>query len=441
MYKGWFTGIIWNMKFKSKIVLLLCFFVGTVCAFSEKITLSASDAVRYALENNITVKENKINLDSAAREKNFSWNGISPSASLSANYSRDVPSKENSHDTISAGVRISASLTPSLYTQIKNAALAYQAQEITFENAKNTISSSVLKNYYAILYEVENLELSRKNLETKKKQYDANLEKFNRGMLNQVDVLSAQIAWQNMELTVETQKINLENSLAQFRQSLGLSQETEIEFSNNFERFFSFNKIDADKITVKSSEIELLEKQLESAKNTLLANRLKTYGPSISASYNYSENYAADGFEKLSDGGSVSAGVSIPLDGIMPWSSSAQGIDSAKENIRLLELKLEDQKTTVRIKADSLIKKINQCVENIKVRKSSIELAETNYAMTLKAYNYGTRDLLTLQAAQDNLLESKVNLISEANTLVACLCDLINISDIGFENITGEVNE
>ena len=70
-------------------------------------------------------------------------------------------------------------------------------------------------------------------------------------------------------------------------------------------------------------------------------------------------NYAADGFEKLSDGGSVSAGVSIPLDGIMPWSSSAQGIDSAKENIRLLELKLEDQKTTVRIKADSLIKKIN----------------------------------------------------------------------------------
>ncbi|MEE1181548.1 MAG: TolC family protein, partial [Treponema sp.] len=90
---------------------------------------------------------------------------------------------------------------------------------------------------------------------------------------------------------------------------------------------------------------------------------------------------------------------------------------------------------------DSLIKKINQCVENIKVRKSSIELAETNYAMTLKAYNYGTRDLLTLQAAQDNLLESKVNLISEANTLVACLCDLINISDIGFENITGEVNE
>ncbi len=426
------------MKMLGKWPLFLTFFLYGSLAFADKISLTPQTAVEYALNNNISLKQEKITLGSKERDKKYSWNGVSPSASLSATYSSALPSKENSRDTISAGARISATLTPSLHAQVKNAALAYEQQEINYESAKSTISLSVLKNFYEILYEKENLSLCEKNLETKKKQYKSNLEKFNRGMLNQVDVLSAQINYQNTELTFETQKINLESNIAIFKQTLGIPQDQEIEFSGNFNGLFNFKKISGESIQMNSPSVALLEKQLESARNSLLLNRFKIYGPSLTASYNYSTTYIADGFEKNGNGGSLSIGASIPLDGFMPWSSSSQLINSSKDNIESIELKLEDEKESIRIKSESLVKKINQCVDNLKVRKDSIKLAETNYDMTLKAYNYGTRDLLTLQAAQDSLLSSKVNLIAEANTMVVSICELENICGMVPGTLLGE---
>ncbi|MDO4505796.1 MAG: TolC family protein [Spirochaetales bacterium] len=418
--------------------LLVALVLSSGVAFADKISLTPQTAVEYALENNISLKQEKITLDSKEREKKYSWNGVSPSASLSASYTSSIPSKEKSRDTISAGARISATLTPSLYAQVKSAALAYDSQEINYESARTSISFSVIKNYYEILYEKENLSLSEKNLETKKNQYKSNLEKFNRGMLNQVDVLSAQINYQNTELTFETQKINLESNIAIFKQTLGIPQDQEVEFSGDFNGLFNFKKITGESIQINSPSVALLEKQLESARNSLLLNRFKAYGPSLTASYNYSTSYFADGFEKNSNGGSLSVGASIPLDGIMPWSSSAQSINSSKDNIESIELKLENEKESIRIKTESLVKKINQCVDNLKVRKDSIKLAETNYDMTLKAYNYGTRDLLTLQSAQDSLLSSKVNLIAEANTMVASICELENICGMNPGTLLGE---
>lgn len=418
--------------------LLVALVLSSGVAFADKISLTPQTAVEYALENNISLKQEKITLGSKERDKKYSWNGVSSSASLSASYTSSIPSKEKSRDTISAGARISATLTPSLYAQVKNAALAYEQQEINYDSAKSTISLSVIKNYYEILYEKENLSLCEKNLETKKNQYKSNLEKFNRGMLNQVDVLSAQINYQNTELTFETQKINLESNIAIFKQTLGIPQDQEVEFSGDFNGLFNFKKITAESIQINSPSVALLEKQLESARNSLLLNRFKIYGPSLTASYNYSTSYFADGFEKNSNGGSLSVGASIPLDGIMPWSSSAQSINSSKDNIESIELKLENEKESIRIKTESLVKKINQCVDNLKVRKDSIKLAETNYDMTLKAYNYGTRDLLTLQSAQDSLLSSKVNLIAEANTMVASICELENICGMNPGTLLGE---
>lgn len=421
--------------------MFLAVFFTTAFAYADKLILTPQSAVEYALKNNISLKQDKITLDAKEREKKYSWNGASPSASLSATYSSALPSKENSRDTISAGARISTSLTPSLYTQVKNAAIAYEAQEITYDAAKSNISFTVIKNYYGILYEMENLSLSKKNLETKKNQYKSNLEKFNRGMLNQVDVLSAQINYQNTELTVESQKISLENSIATFKQTLGIPQEQEVEFSGDFNSILDLKKIDGSLVESKSSSVALLEKQLESARMSLLASRFKAYGPTLTASYNYSKSYYADGFDNYSNGGSLSIGASIPLDGIFPWSSSSLSINSSMDNIETLELKLESEKTNVKIKTDSLVKKINQSIDNIKVRKSSIDLAEKNYDMTLKAYNYGTRDLLTLQSAQDSLLSSKVNLVSEANTLVASLCELENICGMVPGTLLGVENE
>lgn len=405
---------------------------------AQKIVLTAESSVAHALENNISIQQNEIKLDASKRDKRWSWNSASPSASASANYSKAVPGKENSKDSVSFNARVSTSLSPSLPTQIKSARLSYEQQKISYDNAVSSITLSVLKAYYNILYNIENLGLLRKNLETKKSQYESNLSRYNRGMLNRVDVLSAQINYQNSELNVHSQEINLENLVAQFKQAIGIAQDAEIEFSGDFNKVLSLEKIDISDLEKKSSSIEAIEKQIELERNSLASLRLNAYGPSLTAGYSYSSTYNTKGFEKTSDGGTISVGASIPLDGIFPWSKNSLSIESQKDNIKNLELKLKDEKTGFGIRVDSLVKKINQGIDNIKVRKSSIELAETNYKMTLEAYNHGTRDLLTLQAAQDNLLSSRVNLVSEANALVSSIHELENECGWEYGSLLGE---
>jgi outer membrane protein TolC len=56
--------------------------------------------------------------------------------------------------------------------------------------------------------------------------------------------------------------------------------------------------------------------------------------------------------------------------------------------------------------------------------QNNVALAQKTYDMTLNAYNYGSRDLLTLQNAADSLLKSKNELQSQVYNLICKIMDL-----------------
>ena len=52
--------------------------------------------------------------------------------------------------------------------------------------------------------------------------------------------------------------------------------------------------------------------------------------------------------------------------------------------------------------------------------------------MALDAYNHGTKDLLSLQNAQDSLFSTRVNLLNQAYTLETTVLNLENIIGVPF---------
>lgn len=403
----------------------------------DKIVLTPDAAVEFALNNNLTIKQNQISLDAKKRENSVSWNSVSPTAKVSGSYSNPLPGKENSNGTVSLGASINTNFSPSLYTSIKNAKLAWEQQQISYDTAVKNVQLAVLKSYYSILYQKENLDLVQKSLETKKKQYEANQQRYKRGVLSRVDVLEAQVNYENSVLSYENAKIQQENAIASFKQSIGINQNMQVEFSGDFDRVLGLEKFSLENIEKKSSAVELLEKQIEQAKVSVMAQRFSAWGPSISAGYSYSYS-SQDGGKNWNDGGNLSVSASIPLDGFFPWSKGAQNIENQKDNLKNLELKLADEKTTFEIETDNLEKKIMQSFANIKARKKSVQLAQTTYDMISEAYGHGTKDLLTLQVSEDNLLSAKVNLIMEAKTFIDSVYELENKCGLEFGSLLGE---
>ena len=401
------------------------------CYSQENIRkLTVDDAVILAADNNISLQRQRISLNTLEKKKDTSWNGISPSLSASGNMS--IPFEENSKMSYSISASASLNFTPSLFSAIKTAKLNYENGVTSYENAVRTVELNVRKVFCNLLYTKENIQLQERKLETAKSLYESNLAKYNRGQLSELDLLNSQYNYESTIPTLQSLQINYDNSIATFKQTLGLNQSEEIELVGNIEDFLNIGKIEINKNIEEVPAVKTILANMELAKTQLLATRFSAWGPSLSASYSYGKSGNFESSDLRTTGNALSLSLRIPLDGFLPWSNGALSIANQKANLQDLELQLKEKKESTELEIQNSIKKIEQAQAQLNVLENNVELAQKRYNMTLTAYNHGSKDLLTLQNASDALMTARINLSSQKITIFSAILDLENILGVPF---------
>lgn len=423
----------------------------------SKIVITIQDAVQTALENNISLKRSQIQFDAAERTKKSSWNSVSPALSVGGGFSK---SNENFAENYSAYIQASVGITLStnLYSDIKNAALRYEAGELSYETAKRSIEMNVRSAFYALLYQKENISLQEQNLETTRELYQTNQRKYSRGAISEIDVLSSQVNYERNIPLLQNAQITHDKNLALFKQMLGLDQDTQIVLSGNLDeiinslapnlsgrnesvRSFVENVENND---AKNFELAALEKNLEIAENNLLASRFSAYGPTISAGWSYQPTWSKTpvaGSVGPNDAGRLSLSINIPLDGLFPWSQKGLAISSAKDNIKDLQLQIQDKKTSVQVETQSAIQSIEQMSATLQTLQASERLAERTYQMTQEAYGRGTRNYTELLSAQNSLENARLSLKQQAYNIATSILNLENNLGIPFGTLLNNENK
>ena len=417
---------------KKVLLLTTIFLCGMVFCYSQENIrkLTVDDAVILAADNNISLQRQRISLNTLEKKKNTSWNGISPSLSASGNMS--IPFEENSKMSYSISASASLNFTPSLFTAIKTAKLNYENGVTSYENAVRTVELNVRKVFCNLLYTKENIQLQERKLETAKSLYESNLAKYNRGQLSELDLLNSQYNYESTIPTLQSLQINYDNSIATFKQTLGLNQSEEIELVGNIEDFLNIGKIEINKNIEEVPAVKTILANMELAKTQLLATRFSAWGPSLSASYSYGKSGNFESSDLRTTGNALSLSLRIPLDGFLPWSNGALSIANQKANLQDLELQLKEKKESTELEIQNSIKKIEQAQAQLNVLENNVELAQKRYNMTLTAYNHGSKDLLTLQNASDALMTARINLSSQKITIFSAILDLENILGVPF---------
>ncbi len=424
------------MNLKGIFLLFLPFLLMNVLSAQKKI-LTIDDAVLLAKENNISVKTAENTLDNLELLNKYSWNSVSPTASLSGNLSDDIESDSSS---FSFSGSVNLNLKTNLYSEIKGAKLNYEKGLLTYNEAVRKIELSVRKSFYNLIYQKENLVLQKRSLETSKTQYLNNQEKFQNGKISELDAFTSRVNYESKKPLVESAEINFQNDLATFKQLLGISQQTEIELDGSLDEILNLKEISfglLPKVDEPAPDVKSAEYNVEIAKNSLLDSRFSAYAPTVTGSYSYgkSKNSNQDDWTTTNK---LSVGISVPLDGVLPWSARAVNIKTNKNALDTAEKNLEDAKTTVAVQTESYIRKINQAMKQLDSLKSTEELANQTYQMTLTAYNYGKTDFLSLQNANDSVLSAGVNLKSQAYTLISTILDLENVLGLDFGTLENQ---
>mgnify|MGYP002521174321 FL=1 len=237
--------------------------------------------------------------------------------------------------------------------------------------------------------------------------------------------------YENLKPSIESAVITYENNLALFKQMLGIDQSVQIELDGSLKEALPAGNIDSGTVADELPSVKRIMRSIEAAENSLLATRFSAWGPSLTAGF----SYGVSGSKMLSEprtSSQLSLGVIIPLDGYLPWSSGALGIASQKASLENLRLQLEDEKTSSVIQIENSLKGIRQAESQLASLNNNAELAQRSYDMTLAAYNYGSKDLLTLQNASDSLMQAKTQLQSQYYTIISAVLDLENTLGVPF---------
>lgn len=381
--------------------------------------LTPEAAVELALANNLALARSRVDLAAAERALSRAWNGAAPGITLSAGARR---SSATEAVTLSGSAGVSVTLAPRTLHEVRKARASRDVQSLAYETAARSLELEVRKSFYSLILARENLAVLRQSLATAQKGYDQVEAKRRAGLASELDALSARVNLENLKPSLESALTAYESQEARFKQTLGLEQGAPISLVGSLAEASSVSALDFSRLSGEAPSVAALRASLESARVQEAAARSATRSPSLVLSGSYGPQSVNSG--PWTDNGSLSATLSFSLDNLMPWSSARETADKARDTTVKTESQLKEALTGAEISVRSLRRSIEQSLASLAARRLTVEMAERSWRLTEEAYNFGTKDILSLQKAGDNLQEARANLLKEAYNLVSALLDL-----------------
>jgi outer membrane protein TolC len=427
-------------------VLTTGFLIGAGAQTSGAAELTVDDAVKLALDNNLSLKRGALDAEGKKRASARSWNMLIPTIRASAQESHptrfytELPPGQNNWTT-SLSVSSSLTLSVSALETIKKARSDYEAGLLTLEQAKTDVELQTRKLFYQILLYQANVNLAQRNLESAQARYDQSAARAKVGQASRLDELTARVDLEKQRPTVRNTQMLYENALDTFKTLIGLPRGTEITLRGDLGSDESIAGagafLERDTAGNGSLETAALQKTIENLEIQRKEAWYQAYLPNLTLQWNPSFQY---GNNAWSEGGSssFSISVSLNLDNFFPWSASKTKLESLDDSVRSSQMRLAE---TLRSREDRISqyrRTIEKTMESIAAAKLNVELAQSTYAMYEEAYRNGTADYQSLRNAADSSLQVENQLQQEQYNLISTILDLEKELNVPFGTLGGQ---
>ncbi|ELR70082.1 outer membrane efflux protein [Fulvivirga imtechensis AK7] len=429
-----------RISLTTTLIVLLC-----SAAFGQEGTtidspLTFKEAVKLALENNISLKQQQNQLSSASMSKTSNLLQMGPSLSITGNTGRNDGNSFNQQegrvvngllDFTNATFRASMPLFQGFnqLNSYKASKYRFEAQIETVERTKEDIIQLVTTRYLQCLLDTELVKIAERNMETQQTQLQQINLHVEAGSRAAVDATNQEYQLKNAELNLLRAKNALRNDKAQLAQTLQL--DPLINF-NIEEPAWNVNEVNAN---VSSDELYAIavenRSDLAGAKHNESSMEFNyramkgNYYPSISAFFNYGSayNYIHGGtnrnFEQqfLEDNVQKTYGISftIPIfNGLLTRSNVVQSkvtYENAALDVENLELQVKSQVLLA-------YQNLQDAVTTYQVAQTQLEAAELSFELGRERYELGISNLVEYTQANQDLVQAQTDFARAKYTLM-----------------------
>ncbi len=421
----------WNFM-KVFCSLLLCLFIAGYIYPGDVLTLTLSNALDLALKNNLDVLQADKDVRVAEALVGQSYADLLiPTVTASGNFSYLDPKTASKGvvtepygsqnavitntfpDNYSGALGITKPLFQGFkywnaaVTQRLNLVLAQNKLQDTIKNVQMTI----MTNFYDLFLYRENVRINNEIDQNLKGKVDSAEISNKRGMISELDYLKAILPYKtNIPKLTKARHDEISAKVA-LCDSLNLTNYDGVEFIGSFLDITNYAGEETNEeylfIETVSNDITLqtIVYNIDSAKLTKQTQEWSRL-PSLTAGFNYDYDYKKNDFSSFDNtrywqpSWTFNLQLSMPIDDLLPFSSSAKNIESQDENIKKLEFSRQSQVNTLRETVITSLHQIEELKETAQSQADNLEIARRTLEMTKLQLGRGNVTGLDLQDAQ-----------------------------------------
>jgi len=429
--------------------------------------LSLEECIEIAIQNNITVRRGKLNLESSRADLLQSKGALLPDANLFANYGfnwgRSIDPTTNlfrDQEIQRSGAGGSSSVVlyrgRSLMNTVNQSKAAMEANQYGLEFSQNTVMLNIITFYLNVIFNRELVENSRFQLESSQQQLDRTTKLVEAGSLP----ITSQLELQSQVASNEVQLINNENLLnlavLNLKQAMLIPASTPIDIIVP-----NLDNVDVQTVRTKSAdqifetalstqpEIKNAELNVESSVYALKAAK-GLYQPTLSLNLNINTNWS-DQFRRFEEGQSqviptggfvefnniqapVFQEVAIPVEVDFPFWDQYRNNRStslalnlsipifnrfqtkaqeqrAQINLQRAELTEIEQRNTLRQTIETAYNDAIAAAKTFEASQRQVEALEETFRVIENQYNIGAANFVEYQVASNNLFQARSDLL------------------------------
>ncbi len=420
------------------------------------LALSVEAAVVLALDNNLDIRSEELDLLKRFRAESRAWNVFIPELSASATLARPhqnprdalpPPPAGPDEDDVGRWVlrpQLEAELILNLrvFQGIRAVRLDYDTGRISLEIAQARLELEIRKAFYDILLQWEQYQLAEQRLDSAVRRYEDAQVNFDNGLIDELSLLQTQVAVEGARARVLGAEAEYDNSVLGFKQVLGIPRTTEIVLEGSLEsEIVELPQTETLMQLVGRNPNIRLQRQAVAGNEIALADSRAQRYPTLRLGYTESPEYSsvALGSQDLpgnpfsSDvadtgnwdrGGQFSVTMIVPLSGFIPVSRPGTAIQNARTDLEKARLGLQDAHRQVETQLAGLLRGIETTVRTIEVQELNVRLAGRALELAQESYDAGLRTLNEVRDAEIDLDEAQIDLLEQRKRYIELLLDL-----------------
>lgn len=416
------------MKFKLTAIALL---IG-IAGFSQNKIWTLQECVAYAYENNITIKQGQNSLLLNEQDIEAAKGNLLPSLRGNVSQGLSLGSVELFSGTFANrtfhSTNVGLSVSQNIYSGSRNkllleqSKLNYERNVLSQDKTKDDIGLMVVNAYLNILFNNENLQTARAQVEFSQKQLQQVRDLVDAGVQPKANIYDAEATLANDQQSVTIAENNYTLSLLSLSQLLQVPFEgfqVEIVDVGTPSEAIMYSNVQPvlDKAMENRNEIKIAETDIENAKlSTEIAK--SGYLPTVSFSYgfnsgaNFSNLSSSNSFfQQLNDnkGHSFNLNVGIPIFSRFQNKTNVAKSKIQEENstLSLEQAKLDLETTIQRAYNDA-----QAALKTYVAAQKSLESQQLAFNNSQERYSLGAMNSFELEQARIRLINAQASLIN-----------------------------